>query len=201
MKKRDRTNKLLKLAKGKRVFRVRDAREVGIHQEYVRRLYKEGVLERVGWGMYMLANADIDEHQTMAEACKRVPEGVVCLLSALRYYGIGTQNPREVWIAIDRKARKPQFEYPPIRIARFSGRALHEGIETKDIGGVEVKVFNPAKTVVDCFKYRNKIGLDVALEALKECRRGQRCTMEDIVHYAKICRVFNVMRPYLESLS
>ena len=171
MKKKDHTSRLRKLARKKRIFRIRDAQKEGIHPEYVRRLHQEGVLERVGRGMYMLSGANIDEHQTLVEVCKRVPEAVVCLLSALGYHGIGTQIPHEVWIAVHRKAWKPTFEYPPIRIVRFSGRAFNEGIETRSTGGVKVRIFNPAKTVADCFKYRNKIGLEVALEALRERRR------------------------------
>ena len=133
----------MEIAKSKRIFRIRDVQEQGIHPEYVRRLLANGELERVSRGIYMLSGTEIDEYQSYAEVCKRVPGGVICLLSALKFHDIGTQNPHEVWLAIDRKARKPVFEYPPVRIVRFSGSALSEGIVIKNVGGVEIKVFNP----------------------------------------------------------
>jgi len=135
------------------------------------------------------------------QACKRLPNGVACLLSALSFHGFTTQAPFEIWMAIDRKARLPKVEGVPVHIVRFSGEALTEGVERHVIEGVEVCVYCPAKTVADCFKYRNKIGLNVALEALRECRRERRCTMDDLWRFAKICRVANVIRPYLEALS
>jgi predicted transcriptional regulator of viral defense system len=137
----------------------------------------------------------------MMQTCKRLPKGVVCLLSALRFHNLTTQAPFEIWMAIDRKARLPKVEGVPLRLVRFSGEALTEGVEHHMIEGVEVRVYSPAKTIVDCFKYRNKIGLDVALEALRECRRERRCTMDDLWRFARICRVANVMRPYMEALS
>ena len=155
---------------------------------------------RTGRGLYVLADGDFTEHHSLAEACKRVPHGIICLLSALSYHEIGTQNPHEVWMAIDRAMRKPKVDYPPIRIFRFSGVSLREGIEEKKIEGVSIRVYNPAKTVADCFKYRNKVGLDVAIEALKECWRSQRCTVDELVHYARICRVRNIMQPYMEAI-
>ena len=135
---------------------------------------------------------------TLALAAKLVPAGIVCLLSALNFHGVGSQLPREVWLAIDRKAALPRVDIP-IKVVRFSGEALTEGIDNREIEGVNVKVFSPAKTVADCFKYRNKIGVDIAVEALVECRAQQKATVEDIWRYAKICRVANVMKPYLEA--
>ena len=135
-----------------------------------------------------------------AEVCKRVPNGVVCLMSALQFHGLTTQSPHEIWLAIDHKARHPKEPMLPMRIVRFSGQALTNGIEKHTVEGVKVKVFSPAKTVADCFKYRNKIGLDVAIESLRDCMRSRRCTMDELWEYAKICRVANVMKPYLESL-
>jgi predicted transcriptional regulator of viral defense system len=125
---------------------------------------------------------------------------VVSLLSALRFHNLTTQSPFEVWLAIGEKAWRPRMEYPPLRIVRFSQATLSAGVEKHQIEGVTVPVYSPAKTVADCFKYRNKIGLDVAIEALRECWSSRRCTMDDLWHYADICRVQNVMRPYLESL-
>jgi predicted transcriptional regulator of viral defense system len=193
-------NRVVSLMKRKSVLRPRDLDTHGIPRMVLQRLYNEGVLERVGHGLYRLASALATEHRTVAEVCKRVPHGVVCLLSALRFHDLTTQAPFEVWLAIDVKARKPRINLP-VRFVRFSGPALTEGVEVRRVDGVPVRVYNPAKTVADCFKYRNKIGLDVALEALRECRKTQRSSMDDLWHYAKICRVSNVMRPYLEAMS
>lgn len=192
---------ILDLARKLGVLRVRDLTSRGIHPEYLRRLCRQGLMVRTGRGLYMAADADISEHHTLAQAAKMVPHGIVCLLSALRFHDIGTQNPHEVWMALERTSARPRIEYPPLRVVRFSGRALTEGVKEHVIEGVTVKVTDPAKTVADCFKYRNKIGLDVALEALKECRRNRRCEIDDLWRYAKLCRVANIMRPYLEALS
>jgi predicted transcriptional regulator of viral defense system len=148
----------------------------------------------------MAADAELDRNHSLAEACKRVPHGVVCLLSALQFHELTTQAPFEVWLALGEKARLPRVEYPPLRIFRFSGPALTTGVEEHRVEGVPVKVYGPAKTVADCFKYRNKVGLDVALEALRDCWRQRRATMDEIWRAAQVCRVANVMRPYLESL-
>lgn len=193
------TDKILAMARRSGIIRIRDVIERGIHPEYVRRLCAGGVLIRSGRGLYFSADAPVTANHTLAEACTRVPGGVICLLTALRFHHLTTQAPREVWMAIDPKARRPRTEYPPLRIMWFSGAALTEGIETHDIEGVEVKVFCPAKTVADCFKYRNKIGLDVAVEALRDCRRQRACTSDALWRYAKVCRVANVMRPHLEA--
>ena len=128
-------------------------------------------------------------------------QGRVGLLSALQYHGIGTQLPSQVWMAIDRRARRPALRYPPLRIVRYTGAALTEGVESRPIEGREVRVYNVAKTIADCFKYRNKIGLDVALEALREAWRERRFTMDALDRYAAICRVQRVMQPYLEALA
>jgi len=193
--------KVLEIVRRSGVTRLRDLISHGIHPEYVRRLCNKGLLVRSGRGLYISADADVTENHTLAEACKRVPHGVVCLLTALRFHNLGTQNPHQVWLAIDRKATLPKVDYPPIRFVRFSGPALKEGIDKKKIEGLDIRIYNPAKTVADCFKYRNKIGLDVALEALRECWRERRCTMDQLWFYAKICRVTNGIRPYLESLT
>jgi len=194
------TEQVLDLVEKAGVFRPRDLDSHGIPREYLIRLCRKGVVQRVARGLYTLADADVSEHQSLAEASKRIPHGVICLLSALRFHGLTTQAPFEVWVAVDVKARKPGSNGLPLRIVRFSGAALRSGVEDQFIQGVKVRVFSPAKTVADCFKYRNKIGLDVALEALRESWREHRCTMDDLWRYAKVCRVSNVMRPYLESL-
>ena len=195
------TDKVLELVKKAGVLRPRDLEPYGIPRVYLSRLHRAGKLQRIGRGLYVLPGTNVSEHRSLAEACKRVPKGVVCLLSALRFHELTTQSPFEVWLAIGEKAWRPRVEYPPLRIVRFASAALSAGVEEHRIDGVSVPVFIPAKTVADCFKYRNKIGLDVAIEALRECWRSKRCTMDDLWQYAKICRVQNVMRPYLESLS
>jgi predicted transcriptional regulator of viral defense system len=192
---------ILNLARRLGVLRVRDLTSRGIHPEYLRRLCRQGLMVRTGRGLYMAADADISEHHTLAQATKLIPHGIICLLSALRFHEIGTQNPHEVWMALERTSAKPRIDYPALRIVRFSGRAQTEGVEEHLIEGVPVKVTVPARTVTDCFKYRNKIGLDVALEALKDCRASRRCEIDDLWRYAKLCRVANVMRPYLEAMS
>ena len=159
-----------------------------------------GELVRVERGMYSLPDADVTAHHGLAQAGKIVPRGVICLISALRFHEIGTQAPHEVWIAIDRRAARPRTTHLRMRIMRFSGQALIEGIDEHIIEGVRVKIYNPAKTVADCFKYRNKIGLDVALEALREAINLRKCTIDELWSYAKVNRVAEVMRPYMEAI-
>jgi len=195
------TDKVLDLVRNAGVLRPRDLDAYGIPRTYLSRLLAAGKLHRVGRGLYVLPGSNVSEHRSLAEACKRVPKGVVCLLSALRFHELTTQAPFEVWLAIGEKAWRPRVDYPPLRVVRFSAAALASGVEQHQIEGVTIPVFSPAKTVADCFKYRNKIGLDVAIEALRECWGSRRCTMDDLWKYAKVCRVQNVMRPYLESIT
>ena len=195
-----RTDEILELVRKVGVLRPRDLDSSNIPRTYLSRLCEAGKLQRIGRGLYVLPDSNVTEHHSLAEACKRVPKGVVSLLSALRFHNLTTQSPFEVWLAIGEKAWRPRMEYPPLRIVRFSQATLNAGVEKHQIEGVTVHVYSPAKTVADCFKYRNKIGLDVAIEALRECWRSRRCAMDDLWHYADICRVQNVMRPYLESL-
>jgi predicted transcriptional regulator of viral defense system len=192
--------KVLALVRRLGVLRPRDLAAEGIPRQYLRRLVDAGTLERPSRGLYVLADAEPSAHQSLIEAAKRVPHGVVCLLSALRFHGLTTQAPFEVWLAIGAKARLPKVEYPPLRIVRFSAAGLTRGVEEHRIQGVAVRVTDPARTVVDCFRYRHKIGLDVALEALRDCRRQQKATMDQLYRTAQACRMANVMRPYLESL-
>jgi predicted transcriptional regulator of viral defense system len=183
------------------ILRPRDLKAHGIPREILLRLLKEGMLDRIDRGLYTLPNRDrLTEYHSFAQASRRIPTGVICLLSALAYHELTTQMPHEIWMAIGEKAWASRQSSLPIRYARFSARSLTEGVITARIEGVEVKLFNPAKTVADCFKYRNKIGLDVAIEALRECHRQRRCNFDHLWHYAKICRVSNVMRPYLAFL-
>jgi len=191
---------IVKIAKKSGVLRPRDLEAHGIPRKYLSQLCDEGTLKRVGRGLYVYADAEVSADIGLAQVAKQVPHGVVCLLSALQFHNIGSQSPFEVWLAIDRKAWRPQIGYPPLRIMRFSGEALTEGIEKHAIERVSVRIYSPAKTVADCFKYRNKIGLDVAIEALRDCRDSKKCTNADLWKYAKVCRVTQVMRPYLEAL-
>lgn len=183
------------------VFRPRELDRVRIPREYLRQARDRGLVRQVGRGLYVAEGGPVTEHHTLVEAAKRVPHGVVCLLSALRFHDLTTQAPREVWLAVGHKARRPRVDYPPIRIVHFSGEALAYGIKEERLEGVTVRVFDPAKTVADCFKFRNKIGLEVALEALRDCYRRRKATMDELFMAAKVCRVEKVMQPYLESLA
>ena len=193
--------KVMNLVREAGVLRPRDLDDHGLPREYLIRLYREGRLNRIGRGLYVAADADPTEHRTLAEVCKRVPSGVVCLLSALQFHGLTTQMPYQVWLALESKAWQPKEPNLPIRIIRFSGEAFSQGVEEHEVEGVTVKVYSPAKTVADCFKFRNKIGLEVAMEALRDCRRQGRCSYDDLWQYAKICRQTKVMRPYLEAMA
>ena len=192
---------LVNLVRRVGILRPRDLQSHGIPRVYLRMAVDQGAIVRVGRGLYVPHGAKPTEHHSFAQASKRVPKGVVCLLSALRFHDLTTQSPFEVWLAIGEKSRLPRFDNPPLRIVRFSKRALTYGVQERRIEGVPVQVFSPAKTVADCFRYRNKIGLDVALEALRECIRERKATRDEIWNAAKVCRVANVIRPYLESLS
>lgn len=154
---------------------------------------------RIARGLYVNAEDDVSEHRSLVEVRTQARKGVICLLSALRFHDITTQAPFEVWLAIGQKDRAPQIDASSVRIVRFSGAALTEGIEHHTIDGGDVPVYSAAKTVADCFKFRFKIGLDVALEALREALFHRKATRDEIMHFAKICRVANVIRPYLEA--
>ncbi len=193
------TERILSLAASQPLVRPRDVEALGIAREFLLRLHRQGILVRPARGVYALADSSVTEHHSLAIAAKLVPRGVVCLLSALRFHGLTTQDPHEVWMAIDFKARKPSIEVPALRVVRFSGRALTEGIDTHPIEGVPVRVYGPAKTVADSFKYRNKIGIDVAIEALRDALHKRKATVDEIHRFAKVCRVAKVIRPYLEA--
>jgi predicted transcriptional regulator of viral defense system len=192
---------ILRLAKQRPLLRARDLSGQSIPTAVLGRLVSAGKLERVGRGVYSLPGRPITEFRSLAEVALRVPQGVVCLLSALRVHGIGTQAPFEVWLAIPKNLPLPRLDQPALRPVRMSGAALTDGIEQHKIEGVTVPVFNAAKTAVDCFKYRNKIGIDVALEALREGWSQKKFRMDELWRYATIDRVANVMRPYLESVA
>lgn len=192
--------KTLKLARRRQGVTAREIAAAGIHRQVLTRMVESGELERVARGMYRMPEHSITEHHGLVLACSAVPEGVVALLSALQYHGIGTQLPSEVWIAIDRRARRPALKYPPLRVLRYTGEALTEGVEVHSEEGQTIRVYSVAKTLADCFKYRNKIGIDVALESLREAWRTRSFKMDDLDRYAAICRVQRVIRPYVEAL-
>ncbi|MBK0110867.1 MULTISPECIES: type IV toxin-antitoxin system AbiEi family antitoxin domain-containing protein [unclassified Delftia] len=192
---------VLALAEQRPLLRARDLAALGLPTMALSRLVAAGRLERVARGLYSLPGRPLSEHRSLAEVALRVPQGVVCLLSALRVHGIGTQAPFEVWMAIPHHSPTPRIDQPALRAIRMSGAALSEGVETLQIDGVGVAVFNASKTVADCFKYRNKIGLDVALEALRDGWAQRKLTADALWHYAAIDRVSNVIRPYLESIA
>jgi predicted transcriptional regulator of viral defense system len=182
-------------------FRPRDLGPLAVTFPELQRLVAGGSIEKVGRGLYRLAEAGQDQFESIAMVSSAVPSGIVCLLSALRIHGIGTQSPREVWIALDRKARKPASLATTVRIVRFSGPMLTYGVQRRSILGVPVRITSPARTVVDCFRYRSKLGLDVALEALREALHSRAATVDEIVRSAEVCRARTVMRTYLEALA
>ena len=192
---------VLRLARARTLLRARDLTQQGLPTIALTRLVQAGKLERVARGLYGIPGAKISEHRSLAEVAARVPKGVVCLLSALRVHEIGTQAPQEVWIAIPPHMASPRLDQPAIRVVRMSEAALAEAVDRLKIDGVDVPVFNAARTVVDCFRFRNKIGLDVALEALRDGWSRRKFTLDDLWRHATRGRVANVMRPYIEAIT
>ena len=192
--------RVLAMAREKGVLRTRDLAAAGIPRTVLTRLCRSGDLNRLSRGLYALPDADITENHSLAEVSRRIPHATVCLLTALRFHGLTTQAPASVWIAVDVKARKPRVKDMALRIVRFSGKALTYGVEEHVVENVPVRITSAAKTVADCFKYRNKIGLDIAIEALRDYRR-ERESRDELWQAAKVCRVAAVMRPYMESIT
>jgi len=193
-------DRLLKLAQQRAVITAADVARAGIHSQQITRLVADGVLERIARGQYRLVARPVTEHHGLVVTARAVPHGVICLLSALDFHGIGTQLPPEVWIAIERGTRAPVARQLPLEIVRFSGAAFSEGIETHRIEDERVRVYSVAKTLADLFKQRNKVGLEVALEALREAWRERKFTMDELDRAARVCRVEHVMRPYVEAM-
>jgi predicted transcriptional regulator of viral defense system len=195
------TNRLLNLARTRPVLRARDAADQGIHTGTLTRMARSGVLEKVGPGRYRLAKRQrITEHHDLVVATLAVPRSVVCLVSALRFHNIGTQLPAEVWIAVPRGARVPRVSAPPMRVVNISQPVFDLGIEEHRIEGQTVRIYSVARTVADCFRFRNKVGLDVALEALTETWRSKRLKLDELNRIAKKLHVQRVMQPYLETV-
>ena len=195
------SDRVLELAHRQRVVTAADLRADGLSPQLLIRLHHAGQLERLGRGLYGLPDAPVTEDQTRLEVCQRVPKAVLCLLSALHFHDIGSQLPHELWIALPEATHTPALTYPPLRVTRLRGPAYAEGIETVVRHGVPLRVYGVAKTVTDCFKFRNKIGLDVAMEALREAWQQRRVTMAQLQHFARINRVERVMAPYLEAVA
>ena len=183
------------------LLRARDLADHGIPRAALRPLLDAGAIRRVGRGVYAAEAAELTENHSLAQAALAVPRGVICLLSALRLHGLTTQSPFEVWMTIGPKDRRPAVEYPPLRTVHASGPALGYGVERRTIEGVPVGVYSSAKTVADCFKFRSTIGLDVAIEALRDCLRRRAASPDEVHRAATVCRVANVMQPYLEAMA
>lgn len=181
--------------------RLRELKAAGIPEVVVARLTRAGRVVRLARGLYQLPNADLQTSHTLAEVAKVVPKGVICLISALVYHELTVQMPPFVWVAIEVHTRQPKHRYPPMRFVRFGKKALTEGIEQHVIEGVTVKITSPAKTLVDCFRFRNKIGADIAISAMREALRKRRCTPDEIIKHARSLRVASVVRPYLEAMT
>ena len=194
------TAHILELARRQRLLSAADLRSRGWSPQLLLKLHRTGQLQRVTRGLYSLPDSEMTEHQSLVEVCRRVPKAVVCLLSALQFHEIGTQLPHEIWIALPEATQTPALDYPSLRIARLRGEAYSEGIETIVEHGSMIRVYSLAKTITDCFKFRHKVGLDVALEALKEAWRQRKLNIDEVTHYAKINRVARVMQPYLETV-
>ena len=182
------------------IVRPRDIEAIGLPREYLLRLHRQGKIVRSGRGLYSLPDATITERHSYAEAARRVPGSIFCLLSALAFHEITTQSPASVWIALPQGTRRPTISSLSLRVVRLSGASLTEGVENHKVEGVPIRVYSVAKTVADCFKFRNKIGLDVAIEALKDSLGQKKATINEIYRYARICRVSKVIRPYMEAL-
>ena len=192
---------VLRLARRRKLLRARDVAQEGLPTITLTRLVQGGKLDRVARGLYGIPGAATSEHRSLAEVSARVPKGVICLLSALQVHEIGTQAPFQVWLAIPQRMVTPRLDYPSLRVVRMSDAALADGVVKIAVNGVKVPVFSAAKTVADCFKFRNKIGLDVALEALRDGWATRKFTMDDLWRHATQDRVANVMRPYIEAIT
>ncbi len=192
---------ILRLARKRGLLRARDLVLYGLPLVTLTRMVRSGKLERLARGLYSVPGKAVTEYRSLAEVALRVPKGVVCLLSALRVHDIGTQAPFEVWLAVPYNTAAPRLGQPQLRIVRMSDKALATGVARIKVDGVPVPVFSAAKTVVDCFRFRNKIGVDVAIEALRDGWAKRKFTMDELWHHAQAGRVAGVMRPYIEAIT
>jgi predicted transcriptional regulator of viral defense system len=194
--------RVLKFAREKKVFRASDAEKAAaVSRVYLNRLVNEGKLFKAGYGLYRLAENNSGEMQDILEVAVKVPKGVLCLLSALRFHELTTQNPFEVWLAIEQNQRIPKVETVPVRFFRFAPKVYEAGIETHRVDGVEIKVYSAAKTVADCFRYQSTVGFDVAIEALRDAWNQRKATMDELYHFSEVRNIKNKMMPYLRTLT
>jgi predicted transcriptional regulator of viral defense system len=190
----------LQLADASGIIQAKDVEAAGISRNYLYELHKAGLLEKISTGLYTLPNATVTENSTMAEAAKRISHAVVCLISALIYHGLTTQLSPDIWLTVPKSSRKPKIKYPPLNLTYVSDPAYSFGIQEHIINGVPIKIYSPAKTVADCFKFRSKVGLDVAIEALRDARRSRKATIDELVEAAKVDRVLKIISPYMEAI-
>lgn len=181
-------------------LRMSEAIRLGVSQKKLYTMRDAGVLEQVSRGLYRLRDLPAPGSPDLVTVAKRVPQGVVCLISALAYHQLTTQVPHEVYVALVKGAKAPRIDYPPVRLFWFSGAAFTEGIETRKVDGLPVRIYSPEKTIADCFKFRHKLGMDVVLEALKLWRERRSRQVQTLLTHARHCRVERVMRPYLEAV-
>jgi predicted transcriptional regulator of viral defense system len=185
----------------RKIVRPKDLSSLAGSRSHLWNLAMSGKIDRIGRGLYRDKESPISDNEVYVELAMRVPEGVLCLSSALRYHELTTENPSEIWLAIERGAWAPKIDFPPVRIAHFSKPAFDFGIETHQQGGVQLRVYSPAKTIADCFKFRSKMGTETAIQALRAAYREKKATMDELWKAAKVCRVSNIIRPYMESLT
>lgn len=192
--------KVLLMASKTGIVRMSDLTKKGITRATISRLVSESKLEKLAPGLYCLPGTEFSEKESLVIIAKRVPQAVFCLLTALQIHDLTTQLPRKVWIAMPKGSHTPKMNYPPLKMVQYSDEAFSEGVEIIESDNINLRVYNVAKTIADCFKHRNKIGLDVAMEVLKEAYVKNKVSVDELWHYAKICRVANVMRPYIEAI-
>ncbi len=193
--------RVLQLVRKEGRLRTSDLAAAGVPRMVLTRMTASGQLERAARGLYRLPKGESSEHEGLVTVASKVPQAVICLLSALQFHELTTQLPWQVWVAMPRGSHVPRLDYPPIKMVQFTGEAYVHGIETHLLDGAGVRVYSVAKTIADCFKHRNKIGMDVALEALKDARTQGRVDFDELWRCAKVCRVANVMRPYMEAVA
>lgn len=193
-------DRLLRIIRRRGIIKSSELARLGIARKYLSTLENEGLLVKQGRGTYALSDLNITERSSLALACKAVPSGVICLLSALQFHNIGTQLPTSVWLAIPTRSHRPEVSYPPLNLCEFSKSMHDNGIERYFENKVEIRVYGKAKTIVDCFRYRNKIGLDVCIEALKDYLIKSDASIDELMHYAAMCRTSKIILPYIEAL-
>jgi predicted transcriptional regulator of viral defense system len=182
------------------MMRTRDAITAGIHSDTLYSMRQRGIIEQVSRGLYRLTDGAIPDNPDIVTVSMKIPGGVICLISALSFYELTLQIPHEVYVALLKGAEQPRLEYPPVRIFRFTGDAFSQGIEIKQIDNIPVKIYSMEKTIADTFKFRNRIGLDTATEALRAYMERKDRNIDKLIHYAEICRVSRIIRPYIEAI-